>query len=146
MNFGEHTKWKTVLMTLGAIMMVAGAVTVIIDIGNFMPYMVRAAAVIAYAVGTVVFAVMQAMQTYSSVSLTITRLRRIMLIGDACFVTSGLLALEQTFQIVMPWVATTVDGYADYCHYVHNNWVVLLLIATIIELYVTMRLSYELKK
>ena len=30
--------------------------------------------------------------------------------------------------------------------YIHNNWVVLLLIAAIIEIYTTHRISNELKK
>ena len=79
-------------------------------------------------------------------NLVIRRLRRIMLIGDACFILAAILLLENTFLFVFPYVATTVEGYNNYVHYVHNNWVVALLVAAILEMYSTHRISYELKK
>ena len=37
-------------------------------------------------------------------------------------------------------------GYYTYIEYVYNKWVVLLLIAAILEVYTTHRLDSELKK
>lgn len=101
---------------------------------------------VSFAVGAVCFTLMQVQQVYMGDNLVIRRLRRIMLIGDACFILAAILLLENTFLFVFPYVATTVEGYNNYVHYVHNNWVVALLVAAILEMYSTHRISYELKK
>lgn len=38
------------------------------------------------------------------------------------------------------------DGYNYYVTYVHNNWVLLLLVAAMLEIYTTHRISSELAK
>ena len=38
------------------------------------------------------------------------------------------------------------SGYLNYIQYVYNKWVLLLLIAAILELYSTHRIASELKK
>ena len=63
------------------------------------------------------------------------------------FILSGVLMLENAFKFMLPLFVKYVDnGYMAYVTYIHNNWVVLLLIAAIIEIYTTHRISYELKK
>jgi uncharacterized membrane protein SpoIIM required for sporulation len=37
-------------------------------------------------------------------------------------------------------------GYYQYINYVYNKWVVLLLIAAVLEVYTTHRIASELKK
>ena len=64
-----------------------------------------------------------------------------MMIGDVCFIIAGLLMLENAFLMlyrVLPW-----DIWLKYCW---NNWVIALLIAAILEMYTSHRISYELKK
>ena len=39
-----------------------------------------------------------------------------------------------------------MGGYNAYLTYIHNNWVVLLLVAAMLELYSTHRISNELDK
>ena len=38
------------------------------------------------------------------------------------------------------------DGYYNYIQFVYNKWVVLLLVAAILEVYTTHRISSELQK
>lgn len=99
-----------------------------------------------FAFGTICFSLMQMSQVYLGKDLTLRRLRHLMVIGDICFILSGLLMIENVYHLIFPHMATTIDGYNNYVHYIHNNWVVALLIAAIIEMYTTHRISYVLKK
>lgn len=101
---------------------------------------------IVFAPGTIAFSLMQYRQKYLGTDLTLRRLRRIMLAGAALFVVSALLMVENSYQIVYPLFSKTIDGWNAYVRYVHNNWVVALLVAAILQLYSTHRISAELKK
>lgn len=134
---------QTIIFALGALLMVVGVGCVVF--GVTMP-MVRKCGAIVYFVGATCFASMQMSQVYTGNSLTIRRLRRIMVFADVCFIIAAILMLENAFLIVFPYFADTIDGYNAYIHYVYNNWVVALLIAAILEVYTIHRISYELKK
>jgi hypothetical protein len=74
-------------------------------------------------------------------SVTLRRLKRIMIIGDICFILAGLLMLENSYMVlykILSW-----ETWLKYCW---NNWVVILLVAAILELYTSHRISNELKK
>lgn len=135
----ELSKLQSALLAVGGMMMVVGVGCVVFGI------LVKLFAVI-FAVGSVMFAVIQMSQTYQGNSITIRRLRRIMVIGDICFILAALLMVENVFHFLFPLIATTIDGYNAYLHYIYNNWVVALLIAAILQMYSTHRISYELKK
>lgn len=128
-------------MALGAVFMVVGVVVNVISVGGVLPALAVRVATVAYVVGTLLFAAVQFKQTYEGSDLTIRRLRNIQVIGGVALILSGLLLFEQTFGIIKPLVATSLDGYNDYYHYVHGNWGVLLLIAGILELYTTLRIG-----
>ena len=90
----------------------------------------------------------------------------VMLAGAFCMVVgAGLYVVG--IQAVTPWVfavgavsfaviqmqqtyagRTTYlqNGYYQYVTYINNNWVILLLIAAVIEIYTTHRISNELDK
>lgn len=140
------TPFQTAVMVAGALLMTVGIFITFICIGNMATFTIRSISAVSYAVGTVMFATMQMLQVYEGSDMTIRRLRRIMVFGDICLIMSGLLMVEQTFRIVFPLFATSIEGYNNYCHYVHNNWGVLLLISCVLELYSMFRLSNELKK
>lgn len=140
------TKTQTAIMTIGALLMVAGIFMTVLAIGEMATYTLRSVAAIAFSVGATAFAVMQLLQTYNGSNITVRRLRNIIVVGNICLILSALLMLEQTFRVIMPMVANNIDGYNIYYHYVHNNWGVMLLIACILQLYATFRLSGELKK
>lgn len=99
-----------------------------------------------FAPGTVAFALMQYRQQYLGTDIVIRRLRRIMLTGAFFFVLAALLMAENSYHIIYPLFPKTIDGYTAYVQYIHNNWVVALLVAAVLQLYSTHRISAELDK
>ncbi len=140
-------KWQTIAFVLGAVFMVLGTGGVVFGsaIGASSVIVVKVATVL-FAVGAFMFAAMQMCQRYEGNNFVIRRLRRIMVIGDICFILAALLMVESNFRIIYPFVATTIDGYNNWVHYIYNNWVVALLVAAILEMYTTHRIASELKK
>lgn len=138
----ELSKIQTIIFALGALLMVIGVGCVVF---SAQPALFKGGA-LTFAIGAFCFAGMQLTQVYQGDSIVIRRLRRIMVIADTCFVLAALLLIENAFKIIFPYVATSVDGYNNYIHYVYNNWVVVLLVAAILEIYTTHRISYEMKK
>ena len=96
--------------------------------------------------GAVCFGGMQMMQTYEGNNVVIRRLRRIMTLADVLFIVSGLLLLEQNFNFLMPlFQKNGMQGMIYYAQYVvHNNWVLVLFVAALLELYTMHRISSEL--
>lgn len=140
-------KWQSVTLAIGALFMVLGAGGVVFGsaIGASSLVVVKVASIV-FALGAVAFAAMQMAQTYEGNNFVIRRLRRIMVIGDVCFIIAALLMIESNFRILFPYMATTIEGYTSWVKYVYNNWVVALLIAAIIEMYTTHRIAHELNK
>lgn len=132
-------KWQNAVFLIGACLMVAGTGMYVFDVSG--------AACWIFAAGAVAFSAMQSMQTYTGNSIVVRRLWRIMLVADMFFVISALLMIENANRYVFPYfVRQGIDGYNAYIQYIHNNWVVTLLIAAILELYSIHRLSNELDK
>ncbi len=134
----QLNKLQSIVMLLGAVLMVIGASLYVFGEHTVAP--------IVFAPGTIAFSLMQYRQKYLGTDLTLRRLRRIVLAGAALFVVSALLMVENSYQIVYPLFSKTIDGWNAYVRYVHNNWVVALLVAAILQLYSTHRISAELKK
>lgn len=101
-----------------------------------------------FTAGAVLFAAMQISQRYSGPSTTIRRLRTIMTVADVLFVVAGLMMVENNWQFTLPlFERFGIRGFIFYTQYiVHNNWVIVLFIAAILELYTTHRISSELNK
>ena len=100
-------------------------------------------------VGSIAFALMQSRQRYFGTSLTIRRLCKIMSLAGCGFILAGFFMVEDSYHFLRPLFAGSLDSYDSYDSYVnifHHNWVLLLLISAIIEMYTTHRISYELKK
>ena len=117
-------------MVVGALLMVAGAVMGLFKLSWF-PYV--------YAVGAIGFASMQMLQRYEGRNLTIKRLRGIMVLSDVLFLfTAVLMFANQGNVLGLDWIY--------YLNYIKNNWVVLLLLAAILQLYTTYRIDHELEK
>lgn len=135
---------QSMALAVGAVMMVVGVGGVVF--GSLAGMTVVKIATVVFAIGAIVFAVMQMMQVYEGKSIVIRRLRRIMVIGDVCFVLAALLMVESNFQVLFPYIATSIEGYNAWVHYVYNNWVIALLIAAILEMYTTHRIASEMKK
>lgn len=95
-----------------------------------------------FLLGNVLFSVIQAMQVYEGTSLVIHRLKRMQYVADIFFVLSGLSMVDTVYVFARKWF----DNYETYITYFYNKWVVFLLIAALLELYTTHRISHELKK
>ena len=95
-----------------------------------------------FLLGNVLFGVIQAMQVYEGTSLVIHRLKRMQYVADIFFVLSGVSMVDTVYVFARKWF----DNYETYITYFYNKWVVFLLIAALLELYTTHRISHELKK
>ena len=115
---------------IGALLMVVGAGTSMLA-WKYAPYV--------FAVGALAFVSMQFLQRYEGTNVVIRRLRRMMLISDFLFLLSALLMIANTGNFL------GLD-YITYIEYVYNKWVITLLIAAILQLYSTHRISQELDK
>lgn len=85
------------------------------------------------------FAAIQMRQTYEGKNITIRRLRRIMLISDVLFLLAALMMFANQANFL------GLD-FLLYIKYVHNNWIILLLVAAILQLYTSHRIAHELEK
>lgn len=134
------------------ILFLTGGALMVIAVGLFVFGIQPKAVSIMFLCGSVLFAAMQMMQTYEGTNVAIHRLRTIMVIGDVCFILSGLLMVETAWRVLYRYMAwgesglVNIEGHLNYMKYVNNNWVVTLLIAAIIEMYTMHRISAELRK
>lgn len=143
---------QTFVFLFGAIMMVIGAGVYVMAILPFMantiaPETTHKIGACLFSIGAVCFSTMQMLQIYDGKDFTLRRLRRMQLLGDWCFIFSALLMLENAFLIFFPTFRDGgLEAYTFYLQYIHNNWVVLLLLAVILEVYTTHRISNVIKK
>lgn len=115
---------------MGALLMVIGSGASVL-LFLWAPYV--------FSVGALAFALMQFKQRYEGRNITVRRLRGIMIVSDVFFlVTAVLMFADRTNFLRL--------DYMDYLQYVRNNWVVTLLVAAILQLYSTHRISRELDK
>lgn len=127
----QLTKTENAIFVIGAIAMVVGCICFI--------FMLPAAPYI-YSIGAVLFVVMQLRQRYEGVNFVIRRLRRIVMVSDFLLLFTG----------VMMFANHSYDflglNLLTWLQYVHNNWVVTLLIAAVLQLYTAYRIDVELGK
>ena len=126
----QLNSWQNAIFLTGATLMVVGA-------GASLPGWTVAPYL--YAIGAVGFTSMQMLQRYEGPCFTIRRLRRIMLLSDILFLLSAVLMFASQGNVFH------ID-HLTYLQYVYNKWVVTLLIAAILQLYTTHRISHELEK
>ncbi len=126
----QLSKVETLLMLLGGVLMVVGSGASVF-MQSWAPYV--------FAPGTLLFAAIQMRQTYEGKNFTIRRLRRIMLTSDVLFLLAALMMFASKVNFL------GLDQLI-YIKYVHNNWIVVLLVAAILQLYTSHRISNELEK
>ncbi len=129
------SKVQSIIFLIGGMLMVVGAGCYAFIFGQQVVCWV-------YLVGALLFASMQVSETYEGASMTIRRLKRIMTVADILFVLSGLLMVDSAYQFVR-------DAFTDiitYYNLIYNKWVLILLVAAILEMYTMHRLSKELNK
>ena len=126
----QMSKTETFLLLLGGMLMV---------IGSGASLFMQAWAPYIFAPGALLFAAIQMRQTYEGKNVTIRRLRRIMLMSDVLFLIAALLMFTSQANFL------GLD-FLIYLKYVHNNWIVVLLVAAILQLYTSHRIANELEK
>jgi hypothetical protein len=126
----QLSKIQQIIYLIGATLMAAGAGMSVLG-WALAPYL--------YCVGALCFASMQMLQRYEGTNFTIKRLRRIMLTSDVLFMLAGVLMLTNGQNVL------GLD-YLTYIEYVYNKWIIVLLIAAILQLYSLHRLEKELAK
>lgn len=114
----------------GAVLMLVGAA-----LGMFL----RSVAPWIFAVGALMFVAMQVQQRYEGEYFTIQRLRRIMLLSDVLLIIVAALMFADYGN---PFGLDQLT----WLNYIHNNWVVVLLIAAFLQLYTVYRIDSELRK
>ena len=126
----QLSKTETILFLLGGLLMVVGA-------GASM--FLQSWASYVFAPGALLFVAMQLRQRYEGSNFTIRRLRHITIISDVLFLVAALLMFANQSNFL------GLD-YLSYIKYVHNNWIVVLLVAAILQLYSSHRIANELEK
>ena len=126
----QLSKTETIILLVGGLLMVVGA-------GGSM--FLQSWAAYIFAPGALMFAAMQMRQTYDGNNFTVRRLRRILLTSDVLFLLAGLLMLANQSNFFG-------INLLLYIKYVHNNWIIVLLVAAILQLYASHRIANELEK
>jgi len=126
----QLSSWETWVLLAGGLLMVIGSGASLFQQG-WAPY--------AFAPGALMFAAMQMRQRYEGDDFTIRRLRRMLLLSDGLFLVAALLMFANTNNFLGL-------SYLSYIKYVHNNWIVVLLVAAILQLYASHRIANELEK
>ena len=128
-------KIQTIVFLCGGALMVVGA-------GCFAFMVWQKIVCWLFLVGAVMFTVMQSAQIYEGHNFSIQRLKRIQGIANILFVLAGI-SMVDTANF---FFESLFHSRIDYIAYLYNKWVVLLLIAAILEIYTTHRISHELTK
>ncbi|MDD5862215.1 MAG: hypothetical protein PUD15_06595 [Prevotella sp.] len=132
-------KLQTILFIIGGVLMVIGAGC--FSFGFIFPALVSVACWV-YLVGSLLFSVLQAIQEPSDSTLVLRRLKRIQLMADIFFVLAGISMVDTAYGFFRDLFA----NYETYLTYFYNKWVLLLLIAAVLELYTVHRIDHEERK
>lgn len=135
----QLNKIEIFIYALGGLMMAIGTCL-------FTFFIKQDIACIVMLIGAIGFSTMQMRQQYLGTDLTIRRLRKIMLIADFGFILAGLFMVEDIYGFIRPFFVNSISGYTTYVNIFYHNWVVVLLIATAIELYTIHRIDHLIKK
>lgn len=131
----QLSKLQSTLFLIGGVLMVIGA-------GCYAFIYAQQVVCWVCLAGALLFASMQVSETYEGNNQAVKRLKRIMTFADIFFVLSGLLMVDSAYMFMR-------DSFTDivsYYNLVYNKWVLLLLVAAILEMYTMHRISAELKK
>ena len=131
----QLSRTQNIIFLVGGVLMVVGA-------GCFAFMWQQEIMCWIYLAGAVMFATMQMMQTYEGNNITVRRLKKIMTTADIFFVLSGILMVDNAYRFMQQ----VFTNYVAYFQYVFNKWVLLLLVAAVLEIYTMHRISAELSK
>lgn len=145
----QNNKYNGIVMLLGGLTMVVctGLLIVSMLMSNYnWASVVAKIAPWAYIIGATAYVLAQRMDVKAGGTLTLRRLYSIQLVSGICFILAGVLMVEHVYHFIQPLVVSNIDSYFTYIQVVHNNWVVLLLVGAILQMYTAHRISYETRK
>ena len=126
----QLNKIENTILLFGAVMMV---------IGSGANIFAQPWALYVFGMGTVGYVLMQLKQKYEGSNVAIKRLRRMVIISDVCLLLAAVMMFANMDNLFRLDAVT-------YIKYVHNNWVVVLLVAAMLQLYTSHRISKEILK
>ena len=126
----QLNKIENTILLFGAVMMVIGSGANIFA-QPWAPYV--------FGMGTVGYVLMQLKQKYEGSNVAIKRLRRMVIISDVCLLLAAVMMFANMDNLFRLDAVT-------YIKYVHNNWFVVLLVAAMLQLYTSHRISKEILK
>lgn len=130
----QLNKVQSFIFLMGGLLMVIGAGLSLVQGVSTWASVVRP---YLFAVGAVCFSTMQMQQRYEGTGFTVRRLRRIMLLSDVLFLVTAVLMFASQGNLF------GIDQIT-YIQYVYQKWVIVLLIAAVLQLYTSYRLDKEL--
>ena len=117
-------KFQTLIFNVGGILLLIGAVMPLIGtLRIYAPYI--------FTLGAIMFSTMQLMSSYTGKNPIIRRLRRQQIIGALLLLVTGVLMFTSLFRVGP---------------FQKDEWLVILTIATVFEVYTAFRLPAALKK
>ena len=131
----QLNRFQSTLFAIGGMLMVIGA-------GCFAFMWQQQVVCWLFLAGASMFTLMQSMQTYEGSNFVIRRLKRIQAVANIFFMLAGILMVDTAYMFFRP----LFDSSIAYVDYLYNKWVVLLLIAALLEIYTMHRIDHEMKK
>ena len=115
-------KFQTFVLRMGGLLVLVGAMLNPVE---------SLVAVYVYCVGALMFVAMQMSESYEGDSFVVRRLRRQQIVGGLLLLLSGVAMFGQEYHIM---------------YMQHNEWLIILLIAAMLELYTSFRIPAEIEK
>ena len=131
----QLSKLQSIVFLLGGALMVVG-------VGSFVLLFYQSVSCWIFLAGAILFATVQLMQTFEGDNITIKRLKRIQDLSDILFIIAGIILVDTVYGFFRDFFS----NYENYVTYLYNKWVIVLFLATLLELYTVHRIDYELSK
>lgn len=131
----QLSKLQSIVFLLGGALMVVG-------VGSFVLLFYQSVSCWVFLAGAILFATVQLMQTFEGDNITIKRLKRIQDLSDILFIIAGIILVDTVYGFFRDFFSS----YETYVTYLYNKWVIVLFLATLLELYTVHRIDYELSK
>ncbi len=122
---------ENIIFVIGSILLVIGSAANIFA---------KAWAPWVFSFGTIMFVLIQFKQGYEGASHTILRLKNMITLSDILLIATAILMFANQQKGLFGM------SHITYVQYIHNTWVLTLLVAAILQLYATYRIDYELRK
>lgn len=135
------------LNKLQSVIFVAGGALMVIGVGCCVFQVAPLVMSWVFILGAVMFSVMQLTQTYQGRELTVRRLKKIQNLSDILFILAGIILADTVYANAgHSFFRDLFSNQESYITFLYNKWVVLLLVAAILEVYTAHRIDHELSK